>query len=130
MGRFIQESPNFPFQVSVVNKREVGRPDKERGIWERRGQGRCKGRKAGICLPWKQERSRGWKQRLGEAPEEACNAAEGRISLGKQEGCSLRLRGHSRGRGLREQAEVLLPARGGGVWHQLRQPRGKGRILE
>lgn len=52
MGRFIQESPNFPFQVSVVNKREVGRPDKERGIWERRGQGRCKGRKAGICLPW------------------------------------------------------------------------------
>lgn len=86
VGRFIQESPNFPFQVSVVNKREVGRPDKERGIWERRGQGRCKGRKAGICLPWKQERSRGWKQRLGEAPEEACNAAEGRISLGKTGG--------------------------------------------
>lgn len=48
----------------------------------------------------------------------------------KQEGCLQRLGGHSRGWGLREQAEVLLPARGGGVWHQLRQPRGKGRIPE
>lgn len=67
----------------------------------------------------------GEKQRLGEALEEACNAAEGRISLGKTGGVLAEIE-----RALREQAEVLLPARGGGVWHQLRQPRGKGRILE
>lgn len=65
MGRFIQESaPIPPSQACVVNKREVGENgDKIRGVWEGRGQGRCRGREAGICLPGKV----GGKPSLGEA---------------------------------------------------------------
>lgn len=79
VGRFIP-----PSQACVVNKREVGENgDEIRSIWEGRGQGRCRGREAGICLPWKG----GGKPSLGEAwlgPQ--CCGGEGRIGLGGMRG--------------------------------------------
>lgn len=82
-------------------------------------------KRADICLPWKV----GGEQRWGKALEEPALPRRGVSALIKEKGCLLiTRRAPCQAGSLGDR--TLWPGDKPGSWHQQRQPRGKGGIVE